>query len=112
MFEHVGQGNLDAYFCKIAALLKPGGLVLNHGITTSAPEAGGLGSGISEFIDKYVFPGSELVHVSDVLRAAAGSGQRPAAWNAWMPKTCARTMARPCGTGSPVCSSMPTKPAS
>ena len=74
MFEHVGRVNLAAYFDKIAALLKPGGLVLNHGITSAAPNAGGLGSGIAEFIDDYVFPGGELVHASDVLRAAAGSG--------------------------------------
>jgi cyclopropane-fatty-acyl-phospholipid synthase len=74
MFEHVGRANLAAYFAKINALLKPGGLVLNHGITTAEPEASGLGSGIAEFIADYVFPGGELVHASDVLRAAAGSG--------------------------------------
>ena len=74
MFEHVGQANLAAYFDKISALLKPGGLVLNHGITTAKPEAIGLGSGIAEFIEDYVFPGGELVHASDVLRAASTSG--------------------------------------
>lgn len=75
MFEHVGRPNLRTYFDKIHALLKPGGLVLNHGITTSEPGANnGLGSGISEFIEDYVFPGGELVHASEVLRAAAGSG--------------------------------------
>jgi cyclopropane-fatty-acyl-phospholipid synthase len=74
MFEHVGRGNLAAYFDTIAALLKPGGLVLNHGITTANPGASGLGSGIAEFIEDYVFPGGELVHASDVLRAASNSG--------------------------------------
>ncbi|ODU41854.1 MAG: cyclopropane-fatty-acyl-phospholipid synthase [Thiobacillus sp. SCN 63-374] len=74
MFEHVGRANLAAYFNKIMDLLKPGGLLLNHGITAAATESGGLGSGISEFIDDYVFPGGELVHAADVLRAAAGSG--------------------------------------
>jgi len=74
MFEHVGHANLKAYFDKVTALLKPGGLVLNHGITTAGPEASGLGSGIAEFIEDYVFPGGELVHASDVLRAAAKSG--------------------------------------
>ncbi|MBT9567080.1 MAG: class I SAM-dependent methyltransferase [Thiobacillus sp.] len=74
MFEHVGQANLSRYFSTISGLLKPGGLILNHGITTAEPEAVGLGSGIAEFIDDYVFPGGELVHVSDVLRAAAKSG--------------------------------------
>jgi cyclopropane-fatty-acyl-phospholipid synthase len=74
MFEHVGRVNLPTYFDKIGALLKPGGLVLNHGITQSAVETRGLGGGISEFIDDYVFPGGELVHASDVLRAASRSG--------------------------------------
>ena len=74
MFEHVGRPNLRTYFDKISALLKPGGLVLNHGITTASPEASGLGSGVAEFIEDYVFPGGELVHVSDVLRAASASG--------------------------------------
>ncbi|MFP5403544.1 MAG: class I SAM-dependent methyltransferase [Gammaproteobacteria bacterium] len=74
MFEHVGRANLAAYFQKIHALLKPGGLVLNHGITAAAPDAAGLGGGISEFIDDYVFPGGELVHAHEVFRAAAGSG--------------------------------------
>lgn len=74
MFEHVGRGRLQAYFDKIAALLAPGGLVLNHGITAAAPAAGGLGSGIAEFVEEYVFPGGELVHAAEVLRAASGSG--------------------------------------
>jgi cyclopropane-fatty-acyl-phospholipid synthase len=74
MFEHVGRANLDTYFACIAALLKPGGLVLNHGITIAEPSANGLGSGIAEFIEDYVFPGGELVHTSEVLRSASGSG--------------------------------------
>jgi cyclopropane-fatty-acyl-phospholipid synthase len=74
MFEHVGHANLAVYFDKIATLLKSGGLVLNHGITTAEPEASGLGSGIAEFIEDYVFPGGELVHASDVFRAASTSG--------------------------------------
>jgi len=74
MFEHVGRINLEVYFQKIGALLKPGGLVMNHGITTGEPESHGLGSGIAQFIEDYVFPGGELVHASDVLRAASASG--------------------------------------
>ncbi len=73
MFEHVGRPQLAAYFEKIAALLKPGGLMLNHGITSAAPGTRGLGGGISEFVDEYVFPGGELVHASEVLHAAAAS---------------------------------------
>ncbi|OIP18790.1 MAG: SAM-dependent methyltransferase, partial [Comamonadaceae bacterium CG2_30_59_20] len=40
MFEHVGLNHLEAYFDKINALLKDGGLVLNHGITSTDPDSG------------------------------------------------------------------------
>lgn len=73
MFEHVGRANMKAYFDQVNALLKPGGLVLNHGITAAALDTEGLGSGISEFIGDYVFPGGELLHISEVMRAATGS---------------------------------------
>jgi cyclopropane-fatty-acyl-phospholipid synthase len=74
MFEHVGRRNLHDYFAKIHRLLKSGGLVLNHGITSQSSGTRGLGSGISEFIDDYVFPGGELVHVSEVINHAADAG--------------------------------------
>jgi cyclopropane-fatty-acyl-phospholipid synthase len=74
MFEHVGQANMPAYFGKIARLLAPGGLVLNHGITAGRLEPGPLGAGMGEFIGKYIFPGGELLHVSHVLRELAGAG--------------------------------------
>lgn len=72
MFEHVGRKNLGRYFSKINTLLTPGGAVLNHGITAARPNVQGLGSGIKEFIDRYVFPGGELVHVAEVIDAMAG----------------------------------------
>lgn len=80
MFEHVGKRNLPAYFAKISRLMKPGGLVMNHGITTNSLEDGELGSGIGEFVDQYVFPGGELVHVSRVLAAMSAQGIEP--WDA------------------------------
>lgn len=69
MFEHVGRKNFPAYFGKIHRLLKPGGLVLNHGITSARLDGGDLGSDIGDFIDRYVFPGGELAHVSAVTEA-------------------------------------------
>ena len=46
------------YFGKIYRLLKPGGFVLNHGITHNiARRATSLGSGIGDFVEEYVFPG-------------------------------------------------------
>jgi cyclopropane-fatty-acyl-phospholipid synthase len=68
MFEHVGVVNMPGYFSKIHDLLKPGGLVMNHGITSGNLEPGQLGAGMGEFIEKYIFPGGELLHVSHVLR--------------------------------------------
>ena len=80
MFEHVGKRNLKAYFRKIFLLLKPGGMVMNHGITTNSLEDAELGSGIGDFVDEYVFPGGELVHVSRVLAEMSGQGLEP--WDA------------------------------
>ncbi|MBI2296490.1 MAG: class I SAM-dependent methyltransferase [Betaproteobacteria bacterium] len=74
MFEHVGRRNLPVYFGKIARLLKPGGLVMNHGITLNAVDQRELGSGIGEFIDEYVFPGGELTHLSEVIAAMSVQG--------------------------------------
>jgi cyclopropane-fatty-acyl-phospholipid synthase len=73
MFEHVGQVNMPAYFGKIFALLKPGGLIMNHGITAGSIRPGKLGAGMGEFIEKYIFPGGELLHISHVLRDMAAA---------------------------------------
>jgi cyclopropane-fatty-acyl-phospholipid synthase len=74
MFEHVGVARLTSYFRKIYGVLKPGGIVLNHGITHSMLGAHGLGSGIGDFVERYVFPGGELTHVSNVMAAMAAAG--------------------------------------
>lgn len=74
MLEHVGQANMEAYFRKILALLRPGGLAMNHGITAGSTHAGDLGAGMGDFIAKYIFPGGELLHVSQVLHDTAQAG--------------------------------------
>jgi len=79
MFEHVGRKNFPAYFGKINRLLRPGGLVLNHGITLAAVGSVELGSDIGDFIDRYVFPGGELAHVSAV--AEEMSRQKLECWD-------------------------------
>jgi cyclopropane-fatty-acyl-phospholipid synthase len=67
MFEHVGLANLPRYFGTAHRLLRPGGLFLNHGITSWEE---GWKKGVStEFINRYVFPDGELDTVSNVLRA-------------------------------------------
>lgn len=74
MFEHVGRSNMTAYFGKIRRLLAPGGLVMNHGITAGGPDNDQLGAGMGDFIEKYIFPGGQLLHVSDVLNHMARGG--------------------------------------
>lgn len=64
MFEHVGLKNLPAYFSIAHRVLKPGGLFLNHGITS---DEGGWKKSIStEFINRYVFPDGQLENISTV----------------------------------------------
>jgi cyclopropane-fatty-acyl-phospholipid synthase len=74
MFEHVGYAQLPAYFTKLYRLLAPGGLLMNHGITAGGTRNTQLGAGIGEFIDRYIFPGGELVHLSRVLATMAEAG--------------------------------------
>jgi cyclopropane-fatty-acyl-phospholipid synthase len=74
MFEHVGRAQLPSYFAKIQRLLKPGGLVMNHGITAGGTANHQLGSGMGDFMERYIFPGGELLHVSHVLRVMSEQG--------------------------------------
>ncbi len=74
MFEHVGDARLTAYFSRLKCLLQPGGLVLNHGITAGGLRNDQLGAGMGDFIEKHIFPGGELVHVSRVAQALAAGG--------------------------------------
>ncbi len=77
MCEHVGRRRLPGYFAKIRRLLKPGGLVLNHGITTAGTDNAQLDAGMGDFIEKYIFPGGQLVHVGAMLEALARGGLEP-----------------------------------
>lgn len=72
--EHVGLKNLPAFFGKAAALLRPGGLFLNHGIASSDTRERSVGAGVGDFIERYVFPNGELPHLSRVVRDMAGAG--------------------------------------
>ena len=71
MFEHVGKRNLPQYFGKLHRLLKPGGLLMNHGLTSAGLYSGGLSSDIEEFVDRYVFPGGEIPHLSKEIELMA-----------------------------------------
>jgi len=71
MFEHVGQKHLAAYFGVVRRLLRDRGLFMNHGITSPDADSRTVGSGVSEFMDKYVFPHTELPHLHLVVREMA-----------------------------------------
>jgi cyclopropane-fatty-acyl-phospholipid synthase len=74
MFEHVGLARLPEYFTKLHSLLAPGGLLMNHGITAGGTRNRQLGAGIGDFVERYIFPGGELLHVSHVLEVMADRG--------------------------------------
>jgi len=74
MFEHVGRAQMPRYFDTLHGLLKPGGLLMNHGITAAGVDNTELGAGMGDFIEEYIFPGGELLHVSTVLHELAQAG--------------------------------------
>lgn len=74
MFEHVGRAQLKGYFDRLCQLLRPGGLILNHGITAGGLHNDQLGNGMGDFIEKYIFPGGELVHIGDVITELSAGG--------------------------------------
>lgn len=71
MFEHVGRKNFPVYFGTVRRLLRDRGLFMNHGITSPDADGRTVGSGVSEFMDKYVFPHTELSHLHSVIREMA-----------------------------------------
>jgi cyclopropane-fatty-acyl-phospholipid synthase len=50
---------------------------MNHGITAGGTRNTQLGAGIGDFIERYIFPGGELLHVSFVLREMAEARLEP-----------------------------------
>ena len=72
MFEHVGLENLPDYFFIARRLLVPGGLFLNHGITSR--EGGWEQTESTRFINRYVFPDGELDSVSGIQNVMEQSG--------------------------------------
>jgi cyclopropane-fatty-acyl-phospholipid synthase len=73
MVEHVGERQIDAYAAQIAAILAPGGRVLNHGIAHIEATKTGAHIG-GEFSNRYVFPDGEILNLSRMLRAFERAG--------------------------------------
>ena len=71
MFEHVGLRRAPQYFRKMAALLAPDGLFLNHAI---ARPQGVEDDAASLFVRRRIFPGAQLIHLSETIREAENAG--------------------------------------
>jgi len=71
MVEHVGRDKLGVYFRQVRGLLKRGGLFLNHGIGQGPVPWTTEGEG---FINRYIFPDTDLPPISTLLEAAEGAG--------------------------------------
>jgi cyclopropane-fatty-acyl-phospholipid synthase len=70
MVEHVGEAQIDRYGEQLASMLRPGGRLLNHGI--SRLRHGSVEGG--PFSERYVFPDGETLHVSRVILALERAG--------------------------------------
>ena len=70
MVEHVGENRIDLYARQLASLLKPGGRLLNHGISRLRHTDPPPGS----FNDRYVFPDGETLQLSRVQLALERAG--------------------------------------
>lgn len=71
MSEHVGKENMAHFFNVVSGCLKRGGLFLQHTITTNVPRKKGYEN---SFLDKYMFPGGELMPEHELVNLASGSG--------------------------------------
>jgi cyclopropane-fatty-acyl-phospholipid synthase len=70
MVEHVGASQIEVYAQTLAGLLKPGGRLLNHGITRLRHTDGEAGP----FSERYVFPDAAPLHLSRNLLALERAG--------------------------------------
>jgi cyclopropane-fatty-acyl-phospholipid synthase len=71
MAEHVGDAQIDVYASTLFALLRPGGLLLNHAIAALDPAATPLED---LFSTRYVFPDGEPLPLSRVQLALERAG--------------------------------------
>ena len=70
MAEHVGDRKMDDYFGILRSLLRPGGRMLNHAIST----VGGSRLRRRGFVYRYVFPDGELLDVGNTVLSMERAG--------------------------------------
>ena len=73
MVEHVGTAQLPGYFAHLRELLKPGGVLLNHGIVRPREQKRNPKS----FAWRFVFPDGELQTLSTILHEMEKAGFEP-----------------------------------
>ena len=71
MMEHVGHKHYPSYFKEIYAKLKPGAKLLNHQITRCNSHQG---KKAGQFIDRYIFPDSELSSPAEIEMVIQDTG--------------------------------------
>lgn len=72
LIEHIGVKNYEPYFSFLRSRLRPGGRLLNHGITRTDNRHAGLPR--RGFIGRYVFPDGELTGSGDIVTAIEDAG--------------------------------------
>ena len=73
MIEHVGPAELDTWFATVRRAVRPGGLLLCHGITLGHADQLRLGDE-ETFVTKYVFPDGGLVPAWRLVRHLQTAG--------------------------------------
>ncbi len=71
MLEHVGTRELPHYVAACRRLLRPGGRLLNHGITRPTPSAP---IGKDTFVGSFVFPDAELPETGELVSMTHAAG--------------------------------------
>lgn len=75
MFEHVGEPQFSNYFARAYELTAPGGLFLNHAITTGRhTDIRDLSADSRVFVGAYVFPDATLAPANLAVRLMEESG--------------------------------------
>jgi cyclopropane-fatty-acyl-phospholipid synthase len=72
MFEHVGLSQLERYAEALYRHLRPGGRLLNHGISRPPGERERISR--TGFMGRYIFPDGELHEVGSVVSVLQGAG--------------------------------------
>ncbi|MFI7585251.1 class I SAM-dependent methyltransferase [Kocuria sp. M1N1S27] len=77
MSEHVGNDQIDGYAARLHGLLRPGARLLNHAIARRTGDLWGTGATPDHsgtFMDRYVFPDTEVLSLTRMIGALEASG--------------------------------------